>query len=463
VNEDEGQRRSITRAGSAPFAKQLADATKLTSPSSAFTKQFADLAKLTSPSGSLAKQFADLAKLTSPLATQLADATRVTIPSGSLAKQFADLAKLTSPSAMQLADATKLTSPSSAFTKQFADLAKLTSPSGSLAKQFADLAKLTSPLATQLADATRVSASAALAKQLADLTKLTSPSSVWAKQFRTLTMLSDPTASLTTRYGNQLQKLAKTADIIKNYEERVGKLADVATLHNIRSLTLKELAPVVGAIDGFPHSTVLEQIFADQLVATAANENKLNEVRGASIAIDAAAAEQAIEAEGPAGLSSFLDGLADAIRHHFERVQNLADLSRLYHAAMLIIAAVTLWYAMNSAVKDAVNNLTEAVREEARTSRQHTASKLDEVARSINEHAARRLSMFEPAPVYIVKRAVALKAERRMKSDTVGILQVGQAVFRLQNNKKWIYVEGSDLVTGERVSGWVVKKYLRRL
>ena len=333
---------------------------------------------------------------------------------------------------------------------RFTDVAKLTGPGSALAKQFADVAKLTGP-------------GSALAKQFADVAKLTGPGSAIAKQFAELAMFTRPTASLTARYGEQLQKLAQASDTIKRYEERLDRLANVATLENIGPLTLAELTPVVGAIDRFSHGIVLEQLFAEQLVVTAANENKLNDVAGASLAVDVAAAERMIEAEGPAGLSLFFDRLAASIRFHFERVQSLAELFHLYNTAMLIAATLAVWYAMDSATSDDVKAVQTAIREEGRASRQQISSKFDELLRGINEHAARKSDMFKPATAYVVKRAIPIKSERRMKSATVGVLQVGQAVFRLHHHKNWIYVEGSDLLTGESVSGWVVKKYLERL
>jgi hypothetical protein len=50
-----------------------------------------------------------------------------------------------------------------------------------------------------------------------------------------------------------------------------------------------------------------------------------------------------------------------------------------------------------------------------------------------------------------------------MKSQTISWLQVGQAVFVVARDKKWVQIEYVNLFTGQSEKGWVVKKYLKRL
>ena len=50
-----------------------------------------------------------------------------------------------------------------------------------------------------------------------------------------------------------------------------------------------------------------------------------------------------------------------------------------------------------------------------------------------------------------------------MKSQTIGWLIVGQAVFVIAREKKWVEIEFVDFATGQSEKGWVAKKYLKRL
>jgi len=429
---------------SAQLAKRFVNLSK----SSELAKQFAHISKLTGPSSEFAKQYANLSK-SSELAKQFAHISKLTGPSSEFAKQYANLSK-SSELAKQFADISKLTRPNSEFAKQYANLSK----SSELAKQFADISKLTGP-------------NSEFAKQYANFSKLASSA---PKQFAELAKIAQSTASLITRYDAQLQKLTHPDETIQRYEDRLDGLVNVASRISSGHVTPSELATFVGSIDQFPHSIVVEQIFAEEIVATAANENKLGEVAGASLAIDTAAAERLIETKGSAGLPTLLDRIAAALTFHFERAKNLAELFHLYNTATLVVATLALWYAMDSATSEDVKaaatetkNQSEIIKEEGNASRELISRKFDELLRGINEHAARKSSTFSPAKTYVVKRAIPVKAERRLKSATVGILQIGQAVFSLSAQRKWLYIEGTNALTGEQVSGWVVKKYLQRL
>jgi hypothetical protein len=74
-----------------------------------------------------------------------------------------------------------------------------------------------------------------------------------------------------------------------------------------------------------------------------------------------------------------------------------------------------------------------------------------------------RPSPFGPAAVYKVKRAIPVKAERKIKSQTIGWLIVGQAVFVIAREKKWVEIEFIEFATGQSEKGWIVKKYPKRL
>jgi hypothetical protein len=103
------------------------------------------------------------------------------------------------------------------------------------------------------------------------------------------------------------------------------------------------------------------------------------------------------------------------------------------------------------------------MRQELQNSREQFAEKIDALTSAIQLLATSKAETFPSVTVYKVERATPVKAEEKMKSYTVGLLQVGQAVFVVARNKKWVQIEYVDIDTGQVRRGWVVKKYMRRL
>lgn len=64
---------------------------------------------------------------------------------------------------------------------------------------------------------------------------------------------------------------------------------------------------------------------------------------------------------------------------------------------------------------------------------------------------------------YIVRRPVPLNTERRYSGLTVTWLMPGQEVELVERHGKWIKVIAYDVVEEQCQSGWVLKKYLRRI
>ena len=73
-------------------------------------------------------------------------------------------------------------------------------------------------------------------------------------------------------------------------------------------------------------------------------------------------------------------------------------------------------------------------------------------------------SASKPQPTfYSVQRAVHLRAGATTKARILMTLSPKQIVRLLERDSKWIRVEVADHVGGEPVTGWVYKKYLRRI
>jgi hypothetical protein len=64
---------------------------------------------------------------------------------------------------------------------------------------------------------------------------------------------------------------------------------------------------------------------------------------------------------------------------------------------------------------------------------------------------------------YVVERKVELKIRPQSKSATIQILSPNQTIKLIQAKGKWIYVEYFDYIEGLPKTGWVLKKYTRRL
>ena len=106
---------------------------------------------------------------------------------------------------------------------------------------------------------------------------------------------------------------------------------------------------------------------------------------------------------------------------------------------------------------EAVERQTDVIEQGFQSSRQQFSLKLDEITRAVQKLATDKAKSFGPSPVYKVKRAIPVKAERKMKSQTIGWLIVGQAVFVIAREKKWVEIEFVDFATGQSEKGWVAK------
>jgi hypothetical protein len=112
---------------------------------------------------------------------------------------------------------------------------------------------------------------------------------------------------------------------------------------------------------------------------------------------------------------------------------------------------------------EAVERQTDVIKQEFQPSRQQFSLRLDEMTRAVQQLATDKARSLGPAAVYKVKAAIPVKVERKMKSQTIGWLIIGQAVFVIAREKKWVEIEFVDLASGKSETGWVVKKYLKRL
>ncbi|MDB5602146.1 MAG: hypothetical protein JWN71_4190 [Xanthobacteraceae bacterium] len=281
-----------------------------------------------------------------------------------------------------------------------------------------------------------------------------------------------------TRYSEQLRQIA---DPLANLHRQLESVA--RPLRELQSRATDALGPnlaagsqlsvaitIAGQLIDLPNDMVAKQLLVREEMRAANEVSQPGELEGTSLAVDAALAERELHTEElNQSFNAFIARLAAVFRVHFERVQNFVELINAYQLVTLIIAAASLYYTMQSADKADVDKVTEAVRDQTKVLREEfratrdAQQQLHGLACTAQEMAVQKAATLPSLCAYKVSRVVALKSERRLKSDTVAFLFTDQVVFLRGRDKKWVMVEAIDWVTGGRVSGWVVKKNLKLL
>jgi hypothetical protein len=310
----------------------------------------------------------------------------------------------------------------------------------------------------------------------------------WAEPSPAMIAFQEQMKSLTASSGllafkEQMRTLAeRPTEVLLAYNEQMRKVRELPShllamqeqLHAVagQASTFRTALSMAGFTGRFPTATAFEPLFAERLVALARAEGELDVVLGTSLAIDAIAAANEIDdaSPQPGAFLEFIDRLGAVILRHFDGVRNIADLAHIYQLTNIVLMAVALYYAMHSATSEDIDKLstsidqqTATIRQEFHKSSQKFAEKVDALTNTIQSLATNKAATFAPVTVYKVERATPVKAEGKMKSQTVGWLQVGEAVFIVARGKKWMQIAYVDLSTGQTERGWVVKKYLKRL
>jgi hypothetical protein len=136
----------------------------------------------------------------------------------------------------------------------------------------------------------------------------------------------------------------------------------------------------------------------------------------------------------------------------------------------LILMAIQVYYAAQSASSSDIAGLKNATEQQTNTiekivsgAERTLEAKLGAVISNAGQLTKERLAHFGRLPTYTVKRSVPVTRERRRQSDQVGVVQVGDLVTVRRFDGKWVAIDFYDFTRGQASSGWVVKKYLRRL
>lgn len=147
-------------------------------------------------------------------------------------------------------------------------------------------------------------------------------------------------------------------------------------------------------------------------------------------------------------LQNFIDGLENLLTLIINKCRELAVEPTTYWA--MVKFAFTI-FAFLYPLYD--NHLTE--------------KRVTESVNQTRTEILREVEKLKPAQVeevyYVVEREAKLKNHPRPKSPTIQLLSPNQRLKLVKSKGKWIYVEYFDYIEGVPKTGWVLKKYTKRI
>jgi hypothetical protein len=184
--------------------------------------------------------------------------------------------------------------------------------------------------------------------------------------------------------------------------------------------------------------------------------------------------------ESAPALDEIIGSLLGLFEPFFEGARTLFEAQALVNALMLLLTTVILFVNIDQrdiareALEDAhlsadhdsssavwiereLRTLTDA--EAVRDVRLHSIlERLDKTLQATQERA-----VAQRGARYIVKRETPVKALRQMRSETISNVYPNQVVDLVKKDSKWIEIRFYDHLSGLTRTGWVVKKYLKRI
>lgn len=114
----------------------------------------------------------------------------------------------------------------------------------------------------------------------------------------------------------------------------------------------------------------------------------------------------------------------------------------------ILVAIIFLWYQMYEGIKTE-QRIMDAIKQ--------TESKVLERIETLRPQESNEV-------LYVVlRRPAQLRSRPTTKKATIELLYPNQRVSLIEVKGKWIHVKYFDYVDGSPKSGWVLKKYLRRI
>jgi hypothetical protein len=215
-------------------------------------------------------------------------------------------------------------------------------------------------------------------------------------------------------------------------------------------------------------------LLAERVVSEARATEDLSGVVGHSLVLDSLVSAdfspEMSEADFIATAASYLEKIIEGIRNYLATVQTFPALLGIDQQVGLLLATLlSLYYASQSATSSDINDLKGAINHQTdviqsvQQSRQQFELKFRDVLAAAEQLIQEKRNQVLPLPLYIAQRAVPVKANKSMRSQTVGVVTAGSTAAIRTFDGKWIEIEYFDFVRGDSSRGWVTKNNFKRI
>lgn len=152
-------------------------------------------------------------------------------------------------------------------------------------------------------------------------------------------------------------------------------------------------------------------------------------------------------------LSDFVDFLIGSISQASSKLELRALISFVGWVIPILISFYL--FALSSKDTEGLSGEISTLSSEVRTQRVQLAELTEQVSRFIDEAGN--------TTFYLVIRPVPLNYSQRFLGNAYFMLYPAQEVELIAQNGKWIKVSAINLYSGQKQTGWVLKKYLKRV
>ena len=391
--------------------------------------------------------------------------------------QLSELADAAAPLAKNIRQIAELSSTS---VRQLQTIAEASRP------HITEMASIAAATVSRMAELQQVSAQ--LGRQLSESHRAIAPSVVEIGRWVEIS---------SARFKEAQQSLAPTLEQMRQMAEvirpQIIQLAQARELFDVRApsgaalasmlrITVPNIATagtfpqvlsvavgLAGSAVGLQPHEMLGLVAAEARLATA-NDDQPRAIP--SLVNEAVAVLEASKTNGGdiAFASEFLDQFITAAQSYLSKAETVPALKGLLQVITMMIAVLGLLYASQSATTSDVDKATSAVNELTAIQRQRLAQsdqlfrdKMDELIAATEDRTARQIASLVPLPLYRAGRSIPVRSSNNMKSAPVGWIRIGDLVSLKTRERKWVEIDYFDHSLGTRVSGWVVKKYLKRI
>lgn len=151
--------------------------------------------------------------------------------------------------------------------------------------------------------------------------------------------------------------------------------------------------------------------------------------------------------------------ILEFLRQGFERAKSNIELRAILSITFSILLPFLLFYASTKQLDDVQQDLSERIADSQQEIEGALETKLSEIYTAIESLKAES----DKATYYLVKRMTRLNLTQKYSGEILSELFPGQEVELIERDGKWAKVIAIDAVGQQTQSGWVLKKYLKRI